>query len=138
MLTLRHARCLPANPAKKHVPCHTWLIEVPEAPLPVGVITLRLGNPETSLYYPGHIGYRIRKPHRGHSYASRALQQLLPEAKKLGITELWISCRPDNHASRKTAERNGATLHETVPIPEDHEMYAQGYRHACRYLIRTQ
>ena len=39
-----------------------------------------------------------------------------------------ITCDPDNAASYKTCEYAGGKYIETIDIPEDNEMYAEGKR----------
>jgi tagatose 1,6-diphosphate aldolase len=48
---------------------------------------------------------------------------------------LWITCNPDNHASRRTCERLGARLVEIVPVPKTDPLYARGETEKCRYRI---
>ena len=51
------------------------------------------------------------------------------------MSRLWITCNPDNLASRRTCERLGAKLVETVPIPKTHTFYQRGERAKCRFLL---
>jgi tagatose 1,6-diphosphate aldolase len=60
---------------------------------------------------------------------------LLPLAKRHGLSPLWLTCNPDNVASRKSCELAGAELVETVALPRDEEMYEHGDRAKCRYRI---
>jgi RimJ/RimL family protein N-acetyltransferase len=48
---------------------------------------------------------------------------------------VWLTVDPKNIPSRRTCEILGATFVETVRIPKDHEMYAQGARHRRRYRL---
>lgn len=92
----------------------------------VGTCDLRIGDHWT-LYHAGHIGYRIMPLYRGHGYAYEACRVLLPEAKKTyGFRSLWITCSPDNTASRKTLEKLGGTLLETAEVPASHWLYRRG------------
>lgn len=134
-LTLSLVRTCPADTIKKHVPCYLFLMRSGQKGWPAGVLSLRLGNATEELYYPGHIGYRVRRSFRGRRYAERSVRMILPFAQRHGYRQIWISCRPDNPASRITCERNGGRLQEIVTIPGSHEMYHQGYRMACRYVI---
>jgi tagatose 1,6-diphosphate aldolase len=59
----------------------------------------------------------------------------MPLARRHGINPLWITCNPDNHASRRTCERLGATLVEIVPVPVGHTLYQRGEREKCRYRV---
>src|SRR5258706_3699634 len=126
-----------ADPDKGFVPAyHFWMRLRPEFAPPVqiaGGINLRIGhtrNIETCL---GHIGYNVYPPARGHQYARRAVRLLLPFARRQGINPLWITCNPDNVASRRTCEGAGGRFAEIVKLPEDHFLYARGERAKCRY-----
>ncbi len=99
----------------------------------VGHIDLRLGYTTSLVLYGGHFGYEIDPPHRGHHYAGKACKALAPVATAFGMDTLWITCSPDNWASRKTCEYVGATLIEIVDLPPDSEMYLEGDRQKCRY-----
>ncbi|ASQ90305.1 hypothetical protein CHL67_04640 [Prosthecochloris sp. GSB1] len=135
-ITLLPVRFSEADPAKRHVPSCTFLI-LPRNGGVAGCLQLRLGDASGELYFPGHIGYRIKKSFRGNGYAEKSIHLILPYAARLGFREIWISCRPDNTASRISCERAGGILRETVPVPPSHEMYIQGYRKACRYCFGT-
>ncbi len=101
----------------------------------VGGIGLRLGStPSIELYY-GHFGYHVYPPARGRGYAARACRLLFPLARHHGFKTLWVTCNPENIASRVTCERIGGELVEVVPIPEDDPLYARGETHKCRYRI---
>jgi tagatose 1,6-diphosphate aldolase len=41
----------------------------------------------------------------------------VPLAVRHGLSELWITCNPDNIASRRTCEAAGAELVEVVDLP---------------------
>jgi tagatose 1,6-diphosphate aldolase len=60
---------------------------------------------------------------------------LLPLARAHGLTTLWITCNPDNIASRRTCERIGARLVEVVDVPEGTPLYRRGERQKCRYCL---
>jgi tagatose 1,6-diphosphate aldolase len=126
------------------VPGYTfWMRLRPEA-LPPGVpllvpmagsISLRIGNtPAIELYF-GHIGYHVYPPARGRHYAARACRLLFPLARAHGYRTLWITCNPDNTASRRTCEHLGGRLVEILPVPKDNALYSQGDREKCRYRV---
>lgn len=102
----------------------------------IGRIALRIGDVNRNIYYGGHIGYGVDPPHRGHRYAARACRLLLPLARRHGMNEVWITCNPDNLASRRTCELAGAELVEIVELPVDIDMYRRGERQKCRYRIK--
>ncbi len=101
-----------------------------------GRIDLRIGLSRHILMYAGHIGYGVDPPFRGHHLAARSCRLLLPLAWSHGIDPVWITCNPENTASRRTCELAGAEFVEIVPIPEDDELYLSGERFKCRYRIR--
>ena len=101
----------------------------------MGDIDLRLSNDHYITHYAGHIGYGVGRAYRGRHYAARACRLLLPLAKKHGLEPLWITCNPDNLASRKTCEYLGATLAEIVPVPKGSDLYRRGEREKCRYRV---
>lgn len=101
----------------------------------MGEIDLRLSAEHYITHYAGHIGYGVERAFRGHRYASRACRLLLPLAKQHGLSPLWITCNPDNVASRKTCEHLGATLVEIVSVPPESDLYRRGEREKCRYRV---
>ena len=114
---------------------HFWMRLPHTGPVIAGAIALRISNdPQTCLYY-GHIGYHVYPQHRGHHYAARSCQLLFPLAKRHGLTTLWITCNPDNYASRKTCERTGAQFIETIDVPHGHPLFIRGEKQKCRYRV---
>ena len=101
-----------------------------------GMIGLRIGHSRDVELYYGHVGYHVYPPLRGHHYAERSVRLLLPLARRHGLKDLWITCNPDNHPSRRTCERLGAELVETLDVPPGHALYLRGERVKCRYRIR--
>ena len=134
-LTLVLVDKVPANPTKKRVPSYEFEIRSTATGIAMGHIRFRVGDANSILYYPAHIGYGVKEEFRGNHYAARSLRLLLPFARAHGLDKLWIGCVPENIASRKTCELAGAQLHEIVDIPKTHEMYQEGYRQSCRYYI---
>ncbi|HEX4054906.1 MAG TPA: GNAT family N-acetyltransferase [Tepidisphaeraceae bacterium] len=115
---------------------HFWMRERENSELPMaGGIGLRISNNYETVMYSGHIGYHVYPPARGRHYAERACRLLMPLAHLHGIDPLWITCNPDNFASRRTCERLGGNLVEIVPVPTDHPLYERGEKEKCRYRI---
>jgi tagatose 1,6-diphosphate aldolase len=52
------------------------------------------------------------------------------------MPELWITCNPENIASRRTCEAAGADFVEIVDLPSDIDMYQEGERQKCRYRLK--
>lgn len=101
----------------------------------MGSIRLRVGSTDHLERYAGHIGYRVHEPYRGHRYAARALRLLIPLARHHGLNPLWITCNPENIASRRTLEIAGAQFVEIVEVPEDCVIYQSGHPTKCRYRL---
>jgi tagatose 1,6-diphosphate aldolase len=125
----------PADPAKGFVPAYQFKMVLVGHEEKIGGINLRIGNTEHLVKYNGHIGYGVEPEHRGHRYAARSVRLLLPLARKHGLQTLWITCNPDNVASRRTCELAGSEFIEIVDVPEDTDIYKRGERQKCRYRL---
>ncbi len=100
-----------------------------------GAIGLRIGDSHDLRMYLGHLGYNVFPAAQGHHYAERSCRLLLDLARRHEMKELWITCNPDNLASRRTCERLGATFEGIVPLPPTHILYKRGERQKCRYHL---
>ncbi|MDD3958381.1 MAG: GNAT family N-acetyltransferase [Candidatus Izemoplasmatales bacterium] len=129
-IRLRLDRITEAIPEKKYQMSYRFSIVLHACV--VGMCSLRVGTSD-ELYYAGHIGYGIHEAYRGHHYASKACVLLFKLASAVGLSEVIITCNPENIASRKTMERVGCTYIEHVLLPEDHEMYRLGERSKLIY-----
>ena len=125
----------PGNPATGLAPVYRLKMTLVGHDEEIGRIELRVGNTNHILMYGGHIGYRVTPKHRGHRYAARACRLMIPLARSHDLKPIWITCNPDNIASRRTCEIVGAELVEIVELPEDTYMYRNGERHKCRYRL---
>lgn len=101
----------------------------------IGSINLRVASTPHIERYAGHVGYSVVPAHRGHRYAARSVQMLVPFARRLGLDPLWITCDPENRASRRTLELAGAKFVEVVDVPEDCIIYRSGHPRKCRYRL---
>jgi tagatose 1,6-diphosphate aldolase len=102
----------------------------------VGTINLRVGSTAHIERYAGHIGYGVHVEFRGHRYAARSVRLLVPLARRLGLNPPWITCDPENHASRRSLELAGAEFIEIVDIPLDCGMRKFGGKtRKCRYRL---
>jgi predicted acetyltransferase len=101
----------------------------------VGEINLRLGSNPHIERYAGHIGYTIDPAHRGHCYAARATRLLTPLARKHGLNPLWLTCDPENLASRRSCELAGARLIGIVDVPAGCIIHRNGHPKKCRYRL---
>ena len=61
----------------------------------------------------GHIGYSDRPLERKKGYATEILRQTLDYAKKQGLSEVFLVCKRDNEASKKTIIKNNGSLIRT-------------------------
>ena len=125
----------PGDPTINYVPAYKFRMTLVGQDEEIGRVELRVGSTNHLAMYAGHIGYGVRPEHQGHRYAARACRFLLPLARSHGLNTVWITCNPDNIASRRTCELAGATLVEIVDLPEDTDMYRAGERQKCRYRI---
>jgi RimJ/RimL family protein N-acetyltransferase len=101
----------------------------------VGGIGLRVGWTRSIEMYYGHFGYHVFPAARGRHYAERACRLLFPLARHHGFKSMWITCNPENAASRRTCERLGATFVDTVCVPPTEPLFARGETEKCRYKL---
>ena len=115
---------------------HFWMRLPPGRPFRIaGAITLRIGDSVDLQQWVGHLGYRVFPLARGQHLAERACRLLLPLARRHGMQTLWITCNPDNAASRRTCERMGARYVETVQVPPTHALFSLGDRLKQRFRL---
>ncbi len=120
---------------KGYVPSYNFEMRLVGKKTPLGRIALRIGDTEAIRGWVGHIGYQVGSPYRGHHYAARSCRLLLALAKRHGIAPVWITCNPENIASRRTCELAGARFVEIVEVPHEHEIYKKGEPLKCRYRL---
>lgn len=72
------------------------------------------------------LGYRVDELYRGHHYTGKACLLLFELAKKHYLKYVFITCRPDNYASRKTCEYAGGKLLEISQLPKEHDLRKGG------------
>jgi len=123
---------VPENKVKKYVPAYKFSIILEKSNIKVGFIDIRIGYNQ-GLYYGGHIGYTVYECFRGHNYAIKACQLIKKVAYDHNMKKLYITCNPDNIASRKTCEKLGLSLLEIANLPKDNDMYIEGERQKCIY-----
>jgi len=125
----------PGDDTIGYVPAYRFKMTLVGQDKEVGHIELRIGDTHHIVMYGGHVGYRVVPDHRGRRYAARSCRLLLPLARSHGLKTLWITCNPDNIASRRTCELAGARLVEIVDLPENTDMYQEGERQKCRFRL---
>jgi len=106
-----------------------------ESGVQMGWITLRIGDAEGVLRFPGHVGFTVCEEYRGNRYAVRATRLVLSIASQHELQALWIGCSSDNTASRRCCDLLGAELVETADVPKGIDLYDQGIRQLCRYRL---
>jgi len=130
---LKLVETVEANPEKRWVPVYRFNICLVSDASEIGHCDFRVGNTE-KLYFGGNIGYKICEKYRGNHYAGKACLLLFDLARKHGMDYLYITCNPENIASRKTCEFAGGVLESTIDLPTDNDMYMyDGERRKCIY-----
>ncbi len=122
---------------------HFWMLlrhdaEDTNAPPPLriaGGMSVRVGKTHAVEQYYGHLGYHVYPACRGRHYALRGCRLVLPILKAHGVSMVWITCDPDNYASRRTIELLGASYVETVDVPVGDPLHARGETRKARYRL---
>jgi predicted acetyltransferase len=117
------------------VPAHHFYMIRTDTRQIAGRINLRVTSNSALLFYAGHVGYGVDPDHRGRHFAVRSLRLLIPLARALALDPLWITCNPENIASRRSCELAGAQFVDIIAVPEDTDTYREGITHKCRYRL---
>jgi predicted acetyltransferase len=88
------------------------------------------GTMELPPHCLGHIGFAVVPWKRNRGYATRALQLLIPEAKKEGLEYVELTTDVANKISQKVIESNGGVFVEHFQKLEQY-----GGKQAIRYRI---
>jgi predicted acetyltransferase len=115
--------CQPAETNAWHVPAYLFRLQMDSGEY-IGRIRLRVGWNDAIIKYAGQIGYAVEPAFRGRRYAERACRLILPLARRHGLDPLWITCQPDNVASRRTLERLGAHCIGIFDVPDAYPLDA--------------
>ncbi|MEZ4732041.1 MAG: GNAT family N-acetyltransferase [Caldilineaceae bacterium] len=134
-LVLQLVERAPGDLMNDVAPSYRFKMTRPDRAIEMGRIDLRVGNSHDLIMYAGHIGYRVHSAYRGHHFAARSVRLLVPLARAHKLGTLWITCNPDNWASRRSCELAGLELVEIVDIPPNIAMYYQGEHQKCRYRL---
>ena len=81
--------------------------------------------------FSGHVGYSVRPSERRCGYAKRMLAKAKDYLSSFGFDEIYVSCLPENEASRRTITANGGKYVETVFLESD-GVYLERYRIALK------
>ena len=128
---LRFDRIVSGEPSRDFVPFYHFRI-LAAGGTDVGHINFRVGDTDHVQVSAGHIGYVVLEPFRGHGYAFQACRAIAPFVRSV-YGAVIITCDPDNHASRRTIERLGASFIEEVAVPVNDPHYQRGSPIKRRY-----
>lgn len=132
-LELRLWQTVPGDPKLGWAPAYHFRMVDLRTGANAGLIDLRVADLARLKLYAGHIGYQVDPPSRGRHFAARSVRLLLPLAVQHGMRELWITCNPDNLASRRTCELAGGQFVEIVEVPPEDPLFHEGEVQKCRY-----
>jgi tagatose 1,6-diphosphate aldolase len=135
-LTVVLVECQPGATNAWRVPAYLFLLRT-DASQYVGSIRLRVGWNNDIIRYAGQIGYVVEPAFRGQRYAERACRLIMPLARGHGLKELWITCQPDNLASRRTLERLGAECAGILDVPAGYPLDAGLERRKMCFRLAT-
>jgi predicted acetyltransferase len=76
----------------------------------LGVANIRHRLNEQSLQSGGHIGYGVAPMYRGFGYATEMLRLAIFQSRKMGISDILITCNKNNLPSAKVIMKNGGIL----------------------------
>jgi predicted acetyltransferase len=107
-------RSLPMPEGSVHA-THLWIVEDDTY---LGAIDVRHYLNAFLLEGGGNIGYSVRPSARRRGHATWALRAVLPEARRLGLDRVLLTCDDGNTPSARTIEANGGVLEDvrTTPI----------------------
>jgi predicted acetyltransferase len=93
-----------------------WLVES-DADIFIGRISKRHNLNDALRQIGGNIGYEIRTSYRKKGYGTLMLKLALPEARKLKLDRVMLTCDSTNVGSRKIIEANGGVLEREIEVP---------------------
>ena len=66
----------------------------------------------------GHVGYGIRKKHRGKGFGNKILKKSLDYLSRIGVQEALVTCTEDNEASAAVIKHNGGEEIESSTLED--------------------
>lgn len=99
------------SPDPAGVPAHLFFLADTESKALLGAVQIRHHIDHPNLRETGgHIGYGICPGERRKGHATTMLAMAIGEAKKIGLSDLLLTCKEANFASRKVIEANGGVF----------------------------
>jgi len=135
-LKLVLAECQPPQTSAWRVPAYLFYLQNHSSQY-MGRIRLRVGWNDDIIKFAGQVGYAVEPAFRGRRYAGRACRLLLPLARQHGLEQLWITCQPDNLASRRTLQRLGAEFTGVLDVPLEYPLDAGLERKKACFRLHT-
>lgn len=130
-ITLRFAEYVPADEEEGLVPKYVFTILDADRN-DVGHVSFKVGDTWHVMFAVGHVGYLVKREHRGHGYAYRACRALAPFIKTL-YESVIITTNPANAASIRTIERLGGEFRGEVDIPDTDPSFSPADARRKRY-----
>ena len=118
----------PSRPADKHGAWGTVLLCIRKSDgKMVGCMQVHNVLSERMRKYSGHVGYSVRPSERRKGYAKKMLKKAKDYLTSFGFSEIYVSCLPENEASRRVILANGGEYVNTAFLEED-GVYFERYR----------
>ena len=99
---------------------HWWYVDGDRY---IGTVSLRYSLNAKLRKIGGHIGYIVRPSERGRGHGTEMLSLAVARMQSWGYDALFLTCSPDNTASRRIIEKNGGVLSEIRPTEWGEKCY---------------
>ncbi len=118
-----------ANVPTHHSPGYTYFYVRESDEKIIGMINIRLELNDFLRNEAGHIGYCIRPTERKKHYGTDMLREALGFCRRIGLTDVIVTCDTDNLASAKVIQNNRGKL--------EAELYSETFgAEIQRYVIK--